>query len=209
MVAQSGSAAERTLVLKEHLNQKWGRELVSYPFEAPSGQCEPKAVSLAGPNGPLAVQLAKVELLLGERTYDLPVPASEVFGPLVGAKFGNGPWDGGSRLYGDAKVKSWSAKLTDSGPVFARVEVTGVIKAGDNLLEIEVVNRWANRLIGDKQPADANVRTVDCPPGFLGGQKLKAGRYTFSTHDPYNQQSPLVSSGLLGPVTLKTEPGPN
>jgi len=87
-----------------------------------------------------------------------------------------------------------------------RVEVTGGIKTGDNQLEIEVVNRWANRLIGDKQPADANVRTVECPPGFLGGEKFKAGRYTFSTHDPYKQQSPLDSSGLLGPVTLRAVP---
>ena len=85
-----------------------------------------------------------------------------------------------------------------------RIEVTGAIKAGDNPLEIEVVNRWANRLIGDKQPADANVRTVDCPPGFLGGKKFKAGRYTFSTHDPYKQQSPLLPSGLLGPVQIMT-----
>lgn len=84
-----------------------------------------------------------------------------------------------------------------------RIEITETIKAGDNKLEIDVVNRWANRLIGDKQPADANVRTVDCPPGFLGGQTFKAGRYTFSTHDPYKQESPLVSSGLLGPVTIQ------
>jgi hypothetical protein len=84
-----------------------------------------------------------------------------------------------------------------------RIEVTSDIQPGDNQLEIDVVNRWANRLIGDKQPADANVRTVDCPPGFLGGQTLKAGRYTFSTHDPYKQESPLVSSGLLGPVTIQ------
>ena len=89
-----------------------------------------------------------------------------------------------------------------------RVDVTGVLRAGDNALEIEVVNRWANRLIGDKQPADAEVRTVDVPPGFLGGNKLKAGRYTFSTNDPYDRQSPLLSSGLLGPVTLRTELGP-
>jgi hypothetical protein len=89
-----------------------------------------------------------------------------------------------------------------------RVEVTGAIKAGDNPLEIEVVNRWANRLIGDKQPADADVRTVDCPPGFLGGKKFKAGRYTFSTHDPYKQQSPLVPSGLLGPVSLMEQATP-
>jgi hypothetical protein len=86
-----------------------------------------------------------------------------------------------------------------------RIEVTGAIKAGDNQLEIEVANRWTNRLIGDKQPADAGVRPVDCPPGFLGGQPFKAGRYTFSTHDPYKQQSPLVTSGLLGPVTLRKE----
>jgi hypothetical protein len=87
-----------------------------------------------------------------------------------------------------------------------RIEVTGAIKAGDNQLEIEVVNRWANRLIGDKQPADAGVRAVDCPPGFLGGQQFKAGRYTFSTHDPYKQQSPLVSSGLIGPVQIMKAP---
>jgi hypothetical protein len=122
----------------------------------------------------------------------------------------------GGKTYLDLGVVHDMARVRlngkDHGVVWCapwRVEVTGVIKAGDNLLEIEVVNRWANRLIGDKQPANANVRTVDCPPGFLGGQELKAGRYTFSTHDPYNQQSPLVPSGLLGPVTLKTEPGPN
>jgi hypothetical protein len=83
-----------------------------------------------------------------------------------------------------------------------RIEITAAVKVGDNLLEIELVNRWANRLIGDKQPADANVRTVACPPGFLGGKTIKAGRYTFSTHDPYNAKSPLVPSGLLGPVRI-------
>jgi hypothetical protein len=67
-----------------------------------------------------------------------------------------------------------------------RVEISESLKAGENQLEIEVVNRWPNRMIGDKQPADANAR-----------------RYTFSTHDPYNAQSPLVPSGLLGPVTLQ------
>jgi len=85
-----------------------------------------------------------------------------------------------------------------------RIEVTGAIKAGDNQLEIEVVNRWANRMIGDKQPADANARTVECPPGFLGGGKIQTGRYTFSTHNSYKQQSPLLPSGLLGPVQLLT-----
>ncbi|MCK7505832.1 MAG: hypothetical protein MZV70_18325 [Desulfobacterales bacterium] len=43
-------------------------------------------------------------------------------------------------------------------------------------------------------------------PASWAGKTLKAGRYTFSTHDPYNAQSPLLSSGLLGPVTLRTGP---
>ena len=83
-----------------------------------------------------------------------------------------------------------------------RMDVTAAIKVGDNQLEIEVVNRWTNRMIGDLQPADANVRTVECPPGFLGGTKIQTGRYTFSTDDPYKADSPLVSSGLLGPVQI-------
>ena len=83
-----------------------------------------------------------------------------------------------------------------------RVEITGAVTAGDNRLEIEVVNRWANRMIGDKQPADANARAVECPPGFLGGKEIRAGRYTFATADPYGPDSPLLPSGLLGPVRV-------
>jgi hypothetical protein len=83
-----------------------------------------------------------------------------------------------------------------------RIDVTGAIEAGDNQLEIEVVNRWANRMIGDEQPADANARTVECPPGFLGGKKISAGRYTFCTDDLYDAKSPLVPSGLVGPVRI-------
>jgi hypothetical protein len=83
-----------------------------------------------------------------------------------------------------------------------RIEVTHAIKAGDNSLEIEVVNRWTNRLVGDKQPADANARTVDRPPGLLGEKPIKTGRHTFTTHDPYKADSPLLPSGLIGPVKL-------
>jgi hypothetical protein len=88
-----------------------------------------------------------------------------------------------------------------------RVDVTTAIRSGTNQLEIEVVNRWPNRLIGDRQPADVGVRTVECPPGFLGGKQFKVGRYTFSTQSPYRQPSPLLPSGLLGPVSLRLAPG--
>jgi len=64
----------------------------------------------------------------------------------------------------------------------------------------------SNRLIGDKQPADANASTVECPRGFFGGQKLKTGRYTYRMIDPYNAQSGLDPAGLLGPVRLQAAP---
>ena len=41
--------------------------------------------------------------------------------------------------------------------------------------------------------------------GFLGGEEFKTGRYTFSTSDPYGAQSPLLPSGLLGPVQILTQ----
>jgi len=50
------------------------------------------------------------------------------------------------------------------------------------------------------------VRTVEGPPGFLGGKKIQTGRYTFSTDDPYKADSPLVPSGLLGPVQIMKAP---
>lgn len=94
---------------------------------------------------------------------------------------------------------------TDLGVIWCapwRVEVGNTLKPGTNQLEIEVANRWPNRMIGDKQPADANVRTVECPPGFLGGETIQAGRYTFSTNDSYKPDSRLLPSGLLGPIRL-------
>jgi hypothetical protein len=88
-----------------------------------------------------------------------------------------------------------------------RIEITNAIKAGANSLEIEVANRWPNRLIGDKQPGDGNARTVDAS-GTPREKTQTTGRYTFTTHDPYKAESPLLPSGLLGPVELEI-PSPN
>ena len=83
-----------------------------------------------------------------------------------------------------------------------RVDVSHALKAGENHLEIEVANRWPNRLIGDRQAPDAGVRTVRWPSGLLGGREYKTGRYTFSTSGGYNK---LLPSGLLGPVALRKQ----
>ncbi len=63
-----------------------------------------------------------------------------------------------------------------------RIDITDGLKAGENKLEIKVVNLWKNRLIGDQQP---------------GAEKL-----TFTAAPSYQADSPLNESGLLGPVKL-------
>ena len=46
-----------------------------------------------------------------------------------------------------------------------RVDITDTVKSKGNALEIEVANRWANRLLGDQQAPDKNVRA----PGLKEG----------------------------------------
>ena len=93
------------------------------------------------------------------------------------------------------------------------VDITDIAKPGENALEIKVTNLWPNRLIGDEQLTD------DCEwgnPSRLGGAPLKewpkwllegkpspTGRLTFTTWKHWTKDSPLLESGLLGPVTLR------
>jgi hypothetical protein len=63
-----------------------------------------------------------------------------------------------------------------------RIDVTSALKQGSNEVSIKVVNAWVNRLIGDQQPG--------------------ATKYTFADVKPYKANSPLLPSGLLGPVAV-------
>lgn len=85
-----------------------------------------------------------------------------------------------------------------------RIDISDALKEGKNELEIEVANRWINRLLGDRQEPDANVRTVKFENGLMGRQEFTTGRYTFTTKQAmgsFNFTEPL-SSGLLGPVVI-------
>ena len=85
-----------------------------------------------------------------------------------------------------------------------RVNLTPALQATGNQLEIELANTWDNRLIGDHQPANTNVRTLSWPSGLLGGGEHSAGRYTFATAGFFDASSPLSPAGLVGPVTILT-----
>jgi hypothetical protein len=86
-----------------------------------------------------------------------------------------------------------------------RIDITEALKDGENQLEIEVANRWINRLLGDRLEPDANVRTVKFDNGLLGGKEFTTGRYTFTTEAAMRsfKFSEPLSSGLLGPVTIQ------
>jgi len=91
-----------------------------------------------------------------------------------------------------------------------RVEITGGARPGVNKLEVRVTNLWPNRLIGDeKKPPylkwNKNGGPAEWPDWVAeGGPVPKTGRYTFTTWHQYEKDSPLLESGLLGPVTLQS-----
>jgi hypothetical protein len=81
------------------------------------------------------------------------------------------------------------------------IEISDALQQGENKLEIEVANRWVNRLIGDSQEPDANVRTVKFENGLLEGKEYTTGRYTFTTNRKISKE--MTPSGLIGPVTIQ------
>jgi alpha-L-rhamnosidase/F5/8 type C domain len=83
------------------------------------------------------------------------------------------------------------AQVTVNGEMFSEIlwkppftlDVTSALKNGSNAIEIKVTNLWPNRIIGDQQPDVTE-------------------KYTFTVYGAYKADSPLVESGLFGPVKL-------
>jgi hypothetical protein len=65
-----------------------------------------------------------------------------------------------------------------------RVDISRFVKPGDNALDITVTNLWNNRIVGDLQPGN---RTAYARTNI---KKL------------FSAKTPLISSGLLGPVKI-------
>ncbi len=91
-----------------------------------------------------------------------------------------------------------------------RVEVTDVLKAGENTLEIAVTNLWVNRMIGDEGlPEDSarnqNGTLKEWPAWLKEGKPGPTGRFTFTTWRLWGKNDKPQPSGLLGPVVVTAE----
>ncbi len=89
---------------------------------------------------------------------------------------------GDVRELAEVIVNGKSLGITWKAPF--QVDLAGSLRPGENKLEIRVTNLWVNRLIGDMQPG--------------------ASKITYTTMPFYQANSPLLPSGLLGPVRILT-----
>ncbi|QIP13609.1 DNA-binding protein [Spirosoma aureum] len=81
----------------------------------------------------------------------------------------------------DVKLNGVSCGVAWTAPY--RIEITHVLKTGENRLTIDVSNTWANRLIGDQLRPESRRITRTTAPFRLQGK-------------------PLLKAGLLGPVQI-------
>jgi hypothetical protein len=97
----------------------------------------------------------------------------------------------GSRVELDlGAVKEIAEVLVNGKPVGGvlwkppyRADITSALTRGVNRVEVRVTNLWPNRMIGDVQPGVTQT-------------------YTFTDFRPFTKDSPLMESGLLGPVRV-------
>ena len=100
------------------------------------------------------------------------------------------------------------------------LNATDVLKEGENTLEIQVTNQWTNRLIGDEklpnqtgfdvrrgspnyEAKDENGKPKKMPEWYRNNEPLPEGpRKTFSAYSFQKATDELLTSGLLGPVTI-------
>ncbi|MGB7160671.1 MAG: glycosylhydrolase-like jelly roll fold domain-containing protein, partial [Tepidisphaeraceae bacterium] len=94
-------------------------------------------------------------------------------------------------------------------------DVTKHLKPGENTITIAVTNTWVNRMIGDEQiepdvtyATDGSKFTIgrlaEFPSWFNDPAAVKnRKRIAFAMWKHWEKDSPLVESGLIGPVRVR------
>ena len=101
------------------------------------------------------------------------------------------------------------------------IDITEALLGGDNLLKVDVTNLWVNRMVGDEQEPDdvewsepvafgaaPNSPTIgrfmkEVPEWLSQGQPRPSKRKAVVSFKFFEKDTPLLRSGLIGPVVLK------
>ena len=101
------------------------------------------------------------------------------------------------------------------------IDITEALLGGDNLLKVDVTNLWVNRMVGDEQEPDdvewsepvafgaaPNSPTIgrfmkEVPEWLSLGQPRPSKRKAVVSFKFFEKDTPLLRSGLIGPVVLK------
>ena len=102
------------------------------------------------------------------------------------------------------------------------LDIKSALKEGDNLIEVDVTNLWPNRMIGDEQEPDdiewseplifdyapgkpVAGRYMNAIPDWLrqGTARPSTNRKTVGCFKFFTKDSPLLPSGLMGPVVIR------
>lgn len=92
-----------------------------------------------------------------------------------------------------------------------RIDITHLLKSGDNELKIAVTNLYPNRMIGDqylpeKYDYDEYGRIRQFPAWYTNSAPgADRQRIIFSPWKHYTKNDPLLEAGLLGPIRLIVE----
>jgi hypothetical protein len=116
------------------------------------------------------------------------------------------------REMAEVRVNGQGAEILWKPPF--RTDITPLVRAGENRLEILVTNLWVNRLIGDEYHPDEMAWT-EIPGAALplqwpewmkqGRARPHSDRVAWTTRGKiWSRDDPLLPSGLLGPVRLLT-----
>ena len=116
---------------------------------------------------------ADIKYFSGSATYSRKFAISDLTKPIT--------LDLGT-VHAIAKVRVNGREIATLWKEPYTTDITAALRQGSNTLEVEVINTWHNRLVGDRQAG--------------------ATPTTFTTTNSFNAQTPLQPSGLLGPVRL-------
>jgi hypothetical protein len=141
-----------------------------------------------------------------KKTFDLPAEASAMLSSGEGGR--SGVWLDLGEVKNLASVRLNGRDLGVLWTPPWRVNIGPAVRSKGNVLEVSVANLWRNRLVGDERlPQDAEFadggNILRWPEWLAKGEpRPSSGRFSFSTWRHFTEDSPLLPSGLIGPVRI-------